>query len=375
MVQSTTVKGLGTVLVDGYGLTLYLFVPDHRSGRSTCFGILRHPVAACHVAGGRDDAGHRRRRSTGPWSGPRGAATRCRSPTTDGRCTGGSGTPPPGRRRARGSATPEACGTPSTTPVSPSTEPPWSHPIGETGTPRTPWNARTDGPENRATRRRHHVSAADAGAVGSWPTLARKVFREAVEDRVTTSAASLAFHWFLAIFPAILAAVALVGIVGLSASQLRSLVHGVNVLLPRADVADHRRGAAQPHQGRGRRGRSRRRSGRGAVERGGGDGRPPGRIGRGLRGAARTAASSVGGWWRCRFSCSPCVLGAPPRACWSWATRSAPCCPSSVALARSTSDAAWGVVRWAGAMALVVVLLSAYYSFGPNRKREPACDG
>ena len=38
MVQSGTVKGLGTVLVDGYGLTLYLFVPDHQAGRSTCFG-------------------------------------------------------------------------------------------------------------------------------------------------------------------------------------------------------------------------------------------------------------------------------------------------------------------------------------------------
>jgi len=38
MVQSQPVKGLGTVLVNGYGLTLYLFVPDHGSGRSTCFG-------------------------------------------------------------------------------------------------------------------------------------------------------------------------------------------------------------------------------------------------------------------------------------------------------------------------------------------------
>jgi predicted lipoprotein with Yx(FWY)xxD motif len=38
MVRSGEVKGLGAVLVDGYGLTLYLFVPDHQSGRSTCFG-------------------------------------------------------------------------------------------------------------------------------------------------------------------------------------------------------------------------------------------------------------------------------------------------------------------------------------------------
>jgi len=38
MVQSHTVRGLGTVLVDGYGLTLYLFVNDHHSGHSTCTG-------------------------------------------------------------------------------------------------------------------------------------------------------------------------------------------------------------------------------------------------------------------------------------------------------------------------------------------------
>ncbi len=32
------VAGLGRVLVDGYGLTLYLFVPDGQSGKSTCSG-------------------------------------------------------------------------------------------------------------------------------------------------------------------------------------------------------------------------------------------------------------------------------------------------------------------------------------------------
>jgi predicted lipoprotein with Yx(FWY)xxD motif len=38
MVHASSVKGLGTVLVDGYGLTLYLFVPDDHGGRSKCFG-------------------------------------------------------------------------------------------------------------------------------------------------------------------------------------------------------------------------------------------------------------------------------------------------------------------------------------------------
>jgi predicted lipoprotein with Yx(FWY)xxD motif len=37
-VRTGTVKGLGTVLVDGQGFTLYLFVPDKQSGTSTCYG-------------------------------------------------------------------------------------------------------------------------------------------------------------------------------------------------------------------------------------------------------------------------------------------------------------------------------------------------
>jgi predicted lipoprotein with Yx(FWY)xxD motif len=38
MVRTASVAGLGHVLVDGYGLTLYLFVPDGQSGKSTCSG-------------------------------------------------------------------------------------------------------------------------------------------------------------------------------------------------------------------------------------------------------------------------------------------------------------------------------------------------
>jgi len=38
MVRTAEVHGLGPVLVDGYGLTLYLFEPDARGGRSTCAG-------------------------------------------------------------------------------------------------------------------------------------------------------------------------------------------------------------------------------------------------------------------------------------------------------------------------------------------------
>jgi predicted lipoprotein with Yx(FWY)xxD motif len=36
-VKTGTVAGLGTVLVNGQGLTLYMFVPDRQRGQSTCY--------------------------------------------------------------------------------------------------------------------------------------------------------------------------------------------------------------------------------------------------------------------------------------------------------------------------------------------------
>ena len=36
-VKTGTVSGLGTVLVNGQGLTLYMFVPDHQRGQSSCY--------------------------------------------------------------------------------------------------------------------------------------------------------------------------------------------------------------------------------------------------------------------------------------------------------------------------------------------------
>ncbi len=201
------------------------------------------------------------------------------------------------------------------------------------------------------------------------PKLARQTLAEAVEDRITTSAASLAFHWFLAIFPAIIAAVGIIGIVGLSASQLRSLVHGVDVLLPVQMSQTINEALRNPVKGAG-----------GGVE-----------VAVGLAvalwsGVEAMAALQVGldvafevdvdrGFLQRRLVSIPLlvltvvlggaasgllVLGDPIRAL----------LPSSFALARSTFDAAWVAVRWAGALALVVVLLSAYYAIAPNRERS-----
>ena len=65
-----------------------------------------------------------------------------------------------------------------------------------------------------------------------WPALAKRVVTEAAHDRATMIAASLAFHGFLALLPILIAAVGLLGLVGLSSSTLHTLLHATNVLLP-----------------------------------------------------------------------------------------------------------------------------------------------
>lgn len=41
-VRVASVPGLGSILVDGQGRTLYLFEPDKQSGTSTCYGTCAH---------------------------------------------------------------------------------------------------------------------------------------------------------------------------------------------------------------------------------------------------------------------------------------------------------------------------------------------
>jgi len=67
---------------------------------------------------------------------------------------------------------------------------------------------------------------------GEGIDIARAVLRSSSRDRITTGAGSLSFHWFLAIFPAAVALAGAAGLVGLSGHELRSVVHGIGVVLP-----------------------------------------------------------------------------------------------------------------------------------------------
>lgn len=219
-----------------------------------------------------------------------------------------------------------------------------------------------------AASKSHPRRRSAAGEARTWAQLARRTLVEAAEDRITTSAASLAFHWFLAIFPATIATLGIVGLVGLSAAQLRSLVHGIGVLLPAqmSQVIDQalRNPARGPQDGlevvlglavalwSAVEAMAALQVGLDVAYEVSSD---RGFLGRRVMALPLIAATAVLGG----AGSGLLVLGNPVRAL----------LPASTALARSAFDGAWLAIRWSGAVALVMALLSVYYTIGPNHDR------
>ena len=65
-----------------------------------------------------------------------------------------------------------------------------------------------------------------------WKESVRRTAEEFKNDRGPLVAAGMAFYWFLAIFPAILAAVGILGLVGLGADTVAEIVKGLQATLP-----------------------------------------------------------------------------------------------------------------------------------------------
>ncbi len=72
---------------------------------------------------------------------------------------------------------------------------------------------------------------ADLGGAG-WKATIRRTKDRIKSDRVTMAAGSLAYHWFLAFFPAIIAALGVLSFVNLGSGSLHHLTHGIAKALP-----------------------------------------------------------------------------------------------------------------------------------------------
>ncbi len=66
----------------------------------------------------------------------------------------------------------------------------------------------------------------------TWKQVISNTIKTSIKDRITLSAASLAFHWFLAIFPALIAITGIFALIGLSPAELKNVVHGIRIIFP-----------------------------------------------------------------------------------------------------------------------------------------------
>ena len=118
-------------------------------------------------------------------------------------------------------------------------------PAGSSGS-RTPSAAASSGPgtvpSKEATDDGGGIPVQKGGSPGpdspldlapvDWKSTAKRTLKEIKEDRVTLIAAGMAYYWFLALFPAVIALVGVLGLIDAPSSTINSMEESVRNTLP-----------------------------------------------------------------------------------------------------------------------------------------------
>jgi membrane protein len=91
------------------------------------------------------------------------------------------------------------------------------------------------GPGQQANPRQKAYSAAPRPRLG-WKTTLARVGSKFARDRCSIIAGSLAYHWFLALFPAVIAAIGVVSLVHVGSATVKTMITGLASTFPNPDV-------------------------------------------------------------------------------------------------------------------------------------------